>query len=111
MKGCDTVSNANIHHDMSGDSVKLNLDDLITMAGHAVQNACMAMNHWQKEVDNAIYMPDRMDTDGHFTYRVNHHMQFYADLMAISAREYADALANYHYLVETKRREFVSLIK
>ena len=93
-------------YDMSMGKVDLNLDALIKVAVTAVVNAKSQMARYQAEVDQAHY-PGSPGDD----YHANHHAQFYADLVAMTAREYADAWAVYHALVECKTRETVTIVR
>lgn len=93
-------------YDMSAGKVTLNLDAMIKVAARAVYHAKSQMERYQGEVDGAHY-PGSPEDD----YHANHTAQFYADLVAKTAREYADAWAVYFALVECKTREDVTIVR
>jgi hypothetical protein len=95
-------------HDMSAGIVKLDLDEMIDVAIHAVRNARNMMSKYQSEIDNAIYTEY---SDGDAEYHRNHHCQFWAQYLAKAASDYAKAWSTYHALTEAKKREVVEVVK
>jgi uncharacterized protein YutE (UPF0331/DUF86 family) len=99
-------------HDLSFQKVELDLHELIKVAGQACKNAKSQMQHWQGVVDNTLLYNGNINrTDEHQIYRMNHKAQFYAQTMAESAQEYADAMKMYYALVECLHREEIVINK
>ena len=99
-------------HDLSFQKVELDLHELIRVAGQACKNAKSQMQNYQGIVDNTLIYSGNVDkTDEHEIYRMNHKAQFYAQTMAESAQEYANAMRTYYALVECLHREQIVINK
>ena len=94
-------------HDLSAGTVKLDLDKLINVAAAAVNNARTILMQQIGECD-PLNFPRNTPQE---IYHANHHCQFYAQRVVEAAKDYADAWAAYHALVEAKARENVEVIK
>lgn len=92
-------------HDISGDKVKLSLDDLIASAASAVFYARSQMDRYENEIHSASIEVANGNTN------MQHTPAFYARCLANSARDYAIAFETYDALVSAKSRDTIEIIK
>jgi len=98
-------------NDCSAGLVKLDLDQLIKVCGYAVAESRNEMNRQQRSIDEHLFQAFRLDESEHEHYRhlCNAHSE--SDYFLQAAKQYAEAVDQYFYLREAKKREEIRVIK
>jgi len=100
----------NNKNDCSAGLVKLDLDELIKVCGNAVSNARNTMNKEEKYIDSCLFEAHLPCTEhDQFIHlcHANTHTEFFMN----AARQYAEAVSQYYYLMEAKKREEIQVIR
>jgi len=96
-------------HNLSGEKVEFDLERLIEVAAHGARNAKSQMERYEGIIQDALKNSALAGDDEQAANRHRHTAAFYANLMADTTKQYADALDTYHILVASKTRETVTI--
>jgi hypothetical protein len=96
--------------DMDAETVKLDLDVLISVAAKASRNALDLMQRTEGRATELFNRSD-FNSEEEFTHHRDHHRAFWSEKTAEYALEWAEANKAYHHLVQAKNREQTILLK
>jgi len=101
----------NNKNDCSAGLVKLDLNQLIKVCGYAITESKNEMNRQQRSIDNHLSETFRLDESDHrhFKHLCNAHSE--TDYFIRAAKQYAESVDQYFYLMEAKKREEIKIIK
>ena len=94
--------------DMDAETVKLDLDVLISVAAKASRNALQIMQMYTERANELLETTGNKDED---EYHRDHHRAFWSNIAAKYALEWAEACKAYHYLVRAKKIAQTVLLK